>query len=147
MKIIEGDWIRMLFIAMLLISMVIVVSMDAQDVVEDNKNEPAEAPWIEGVDDFNRLSADELLPLAEQNETVRKLVEESRKIHPVQIESLEDLENLPDNYPEDIKKIMIEDYYARLGGDDNGTIEGENMSDYNNLSCNDSGFYDSAIDR
>lgn len=146
MKIIEGSWMRMLLVAMLLISVVIVASMGAQDVAIDNKNETAGGPWVEGIDDLNRLSSDELLTLAEQNETVRKLVEESRKIYPVQIESLGDLENLPDNYPEDIKQIMIEDFYTRLGSDDNGTIEGDNMSEYNNSSYNDSDLNGSTID-
>ncbi len=32
------------------------------------------------------------------------MIEEDLKVKPVQIESLKDLENLPTNYPEDIKR-------------------------------------------
>jgi hypothetical protein len=35
------------------------------------------------------------------------MIEEDQKIKPVKIESLKDLENLPANYPEDIKKVII----------------------------------------
>ncbi|WP_255336025.1 hypothetical protein [Methanosarcina sp. KYL-1] len=70
-------------------------------------------PWFVEGDELNRLSHDELTALAEQNETVRKLLEEDQKLEPVQIESLEDIEHLPENYPEELKKLMIEDYLAR----------------------------------
>lgn len=87
---------------------------------EENEEKTAGAPWfnegdpwfVEG-DELNRLSGDELRALAEKNETVRKMLEEDQKLEPVQIESLEDLEHLPENYPEDLKRLMIEDYLAR----------------------------------
>lgn len=70
-------------------------------------------PWFEEGDELNRLSNDEIRALAEQNETVRKMLEEDQKLEPVQIESLEDLKHLPENYPEEMKRLEIEDYLVR----------------------------------
>ncbi|MDY9927139.1 hypothetical protein [Methanosarcina sp.] len=70
-------------------------------------------PWFAEGDKLNRLSGDELRALAEKNETVRKILDEDQKLEPVQIESLEDLEHLPENYPEELKRLEIEDYLAR----------------------------------
>jgi len=70
-------------------------------------------PWFDEGDELNRLSSDELSSLAEKNETIRKMLEEDKKIELVQIESLEDLEHLPENYPEDLKKLMIENYLEK----------------------------------
>ncbi|WP_229395001.1 hypothetical protein [Methanosarcina sp. DH1] len=70
-------------------------------------------PWFEEGDELNRLSNDEIRALAEQNETVRKMLEEDQKLEPVRIESLEDLEHLPENYPEEMKRLEIEDYLVR----------------------------------
>ena len=70
-------------------------------------------PWFEEGDELNRLSNDEIRALAEQNETVRKMLEEDQKLEPVRIESLEDLEHLPENYPEEKKRLEIEDYLGR----------------------------------
>ncbi|AKB78974.1 hypothetical protein MSHOH_2491 [Methanosarcina horonobensis HB-1 = JCM 15518] len=86
----------------------------------ENNEEAAYAPWFnegdpwfaEG-DELNRLSGDELRALAEQNETIRKMLEEDQKLEPVRIESLEDLEHLPENYPEEKKRLEIADYLAR----------------------------------
>ncbi|AAM06647.1 TPA: hypothetical protein HA338_02265 [Methanosarcina acetivorans] len=70
-------------------------------------------PWFVEGDELNRMSGEELRALAEQNETVRIMLEEDQKPEPVRIESLEDLEHLPENYPEELKKQIIEDYLAR----------------------------------
>ncbi|AKB19878.1 MULTISPECIES: hypothetical protein [unclassified Methanosarcina] len=70
-------------------------------------------PWFLEGDELNRMSSEELRALAEQNETVRKMLEEDQKLEPVRIESLEDLEHLPENYPEELKRLMIEDYLAK----------------------------------
>lgn len=99
---------------------------------EENEEKTAGAPWfnegnswfVEG-DELNRLSGDELRALAEKNETVRKMLEEDQKLGPVQIESLEDLEHLPENYPEELKRLEIEDYLARQ----NLSEETANISD------------------
>ena len=93
---------------------------EEEEEEEEGEAETAAAPWFdegdpwfaEG-DELNRLSTYELAALAEKNETVRKMLEEDRKLEPVQIESLEDIEHLPENYPEELKKLMIEDYLAR----------------------------------
>lgn len=99
---------------------------------EEKEERTAGAPWfnegdpwfVEG-DELNRLSCDELRALAEQNETVRKMLEEDQKLETVQIESLEDLEHLPENYPEEKKRLEIEDYLARQ----NFSKETANISD------------------
>ena len=70
-------------------------------------------PWFEEGDELNRLSNDEIRALAEQNETVRKMLEEDQKLEPVRIESLKDLEHLPENYPAEMKRLEIEDYLVR----------------------------------
>ncbi|WP_269851088.1 hypothetical protein [Methanosarcina horonobensis] len=41
------------------------------------------------------------------------MLEEDQKLEPVRIESLEDLEHLPENYPEEKKRLEIADYLAR----------------------------------
>ncbi|KKG07730.1 hypothetical protein [Methanosarcina sp. 2.H.A.1B.4] len=106
---------------------------DKGEEEEETEEKPAYAPWFnegdpwfaEG-DELNRLSTDELRALAEQNETVRKMLEEDQKLEPVRIESLEDIEHLPENYPEELKRQMIEDYLAR-----------QNLSEQQNNSSDD----------
>ena len=86
-------------------------------------------PWFAEGDELNRLSGDELRALAEHNETVRKMLEEDQKLEPVQIESLEDLEHLPENYPEELKRLMIEDYLARQNLSEETTTGFENFQE------------------
>ncbi|NLA43520.1 hypothetical protein GX865_05240, partial [Candidatus Saccharibacteria bacterium] len=104
-----------LLAAMLLMSMVFVPAVNAADnAAKENQDDTSVGePWFEKGDELNRLSIDELRALAEQNETVRKMIEEDLKIKPAQIESLKDLENLPDNYPEDIRKAEIENFTSK----------------------------------
>lgn len=110
------------------------VQKAAENGEEEEENEEKTAgalwsnegdPWFVEGDELNRLSGDELHALAEKNETVRKMLEEDQKLEPVQIESLKDLEHLPENYPEDLKRLMIEDYLARQ----NLSEETANISD------------------
>jgi len=115
-----------LLISVLLATVIFAPAEDTQKAAdkgeeeEEGEEETAAAPWFdegdpwfaEG-DELNRLSTYELAALAEKNETVRKMLEEDRKIKPPRIESLEDIEHLPENYPEELKKLMIEDYLAR----------------------------------
>lgn len=97
-----------LILAILLVDMALIPAASAADNnVEGCQDESIGDPWFERGDELNRLSSDELHALATKNETVRKMIEEDLKIKPFQIESLEDLENLPANYPEDIKKIIV----------------------------------------
>ncbi|WP_440955179.1 hypothetical protein ACSAZK_16875 [Methanosarcina sp. Mfa9] len=108
--------IAALVIAVLLSTVFFASSEDTQkaaDKGEEEKEETAAAPWFDEGDELNRLNTYELTALAEKNETVRKMLEEDRKLEPVQIESLEDIEHLPENYPEELKRLMIEDYLAR----------------------------------
>ena len=88
---------------------------EGEEEGEENAGAPFNEgdPWFEEGDKLNRLSNDEIRALAEQNETVRKMLEEDQKLEPVRIESLEDLEHLPENYPEEMKKLEIEDYLVR----------------------------------
>jgi len=80
---------------------------------EEEEEVTAAAPWFDEGDELNRLNTYERAALAEKNETVRKMLEEDRKLEPVRIESLEDIEHLPENYPEELKRLMIEDYLTR----------------------------------
>lgn len=106
--------IRILLAAMLLVITVFVPAVSAADSTsKENQDKYIEDPWFEKGDELNRLSGDEVCAFAEKNETIRKMIEEDLKIKPVQIESLKDLENLPDNYPEDIKKLIIENFTSK----------------------------------
>ncbi len=108
--------IAALVIAVLLSTVFFAPAEDTQkaaDKGEEKEEETAAAPWFDKGDELNRLNTYELAALAEKNETVRKMLEEDRKIKPARIESLEDIEHLPENYPEELKKLMIEDYLAR----------------------------------
>ena len=102
--------ISALLMAMMLVSMVFVPAVSAQEIVKENKKDIVGEPWIMEIDNLNRLDTDEFLSLANQNKTVRKLLKEDRKIGPVQIESLADLKNIPSNYPKHIKKSIIENF-------------------------------------
>ena len=95
-------------------------------------------PWFEEGDELNRLSSDELRALAEQNETVRKMLEEDQKLEPVQIESLEDLEHLPENYPEELKRLMIEDYLARQNLSEETAVGFDNFQELTTGEVNES---------
>jgi len=112
-------------LAFFLVIVFFIPTEDTQEAADSGREEETEektagAPWfnegdpwfVEG-DELNRMSGEELRALAEQNETVRKMLEEDQKLELVQIESLEDLEHLPENYPEEKKRQMIEDYLAR----------------------------------
>ncbi|WP_440948439.1 zinc-dependent metalloprotease [Methanosarcina sp. T3] len=111
--------ISVLLLVILLVSTAFVLAGSAAEAQQNSTEKEKEDiifisdPWFEKGDELNRLSGDELRALAEQNETVRKMIEEDLKIEPVQIESLKDLENLPKNYPEDIKKAVIENFTSR----------------------------------
>ena len=100
--------IGILLLTMLLVSTALVPAVSAADsTAKGCQDESIGDPWFEKGDELNRLSGDERHALAEKNETVRKMIEEDLKIKPVKIENLKDLENLPANYPEDIKKIIV----------------------------------------
>ncbi|KKG18120.1 hypothetical protein EO98_14390 [Methanosarcina sp. 2.H.T.1A.6] len=118
--------------AMLLVSMAFVPAVNAADnATKEYQDEDILEPWFENGDELNRLSTDELRALAEQNETVRKMLEEDKKLEPVQIETLEDLENLPDNYPEDKKRAEIENFTSKSIGQQSSTIQTETTNTVN----------------
>ena len=97
--------LSVMLVVMLLISMAFVPAVSAKNVAKDKNEEIIAEPWIVGIDDLNRLGTNELNNLAEQNETVKKLIEEDKKIGPVEIESIEDLKYIPSNYPTEIKNL------------------------------------------
>jgi hypothetical protein len=97
-----------ILLAIMLVNVILVPAVSATDnTAKRCQNESIGDPWFEKGDELNRLSGDERRALAEKNETVRKMIEEDLKIKPVKIENSKDLENLPANYPEDIKKIIV----------------------------------------
>jgi len=118
---------------------------DKGEEEEETEEKTAGAPWfnegdpwfVEG-DELNRLSTDELRALAEQNETIRKMLEEDQKLEPVQIESLEDLEHLPENYPEELKRLMIEDYLARQNLSEETAVGFDNFQELTTGEVNES---------
>lgn len=113
-KITIGVILLTMLVGMALIPPVSAVEVQQNITEKENQNNiSVPDPWFEKGDELNRLSGDERRALAEQNETVRKMIEEDLKVKPVQIESLKDLENLPTNYPEDIKKAVIENFTSR----------------------------------
>jgi hypothetical protein len=116
--------IGILLLAMLLISMVFVPAVSATDsTAKESQKESVGDPWFEKGDELNRLSGDERRALAEQNETVKKMIEEDLKIKTIQIESLEDLKNLPANYPEDIKKVITENISSKITDQKSSTLQ------------------------
>jgi hypothetical protein len=66
------------------------------------------------------------------------MLEEDQKLEPVQIESLKDLENLPDNYPEDKKRLEIEDYLARQNISEKTANVSDNVSESTMSEVNES---------
>ncbi len=90
----------------------LMIAVTMEDVKEEDEEMPS-TPWFETGDELgdelSRLSTDELRELAKTNESVRELIEEDMKIDPVKIESIEDLEHLPENYPEELKRKYLED--------------------------------------
>ena len=106
----KSKGISALLVVALLIGAVLMPTVSAQKAVKENGKETVGDPWFVGIDDLNKLDTDKLLALAKQNETVRKLVEEDRKIEPVQIESFDDLKNIPSNYPVDVKNSIIQNF-------------------------------------
>lgn len=103
---------------------------EGEEEGEENANAPwfdEGDPWFEEGDELNRLSNDEIRTLTEQNETVRKMLEENQKLEPVRIESLEDLEHLPENYPEEMKRLEIEDYLGRQNLSEQATNNFDNV--------------------
>jgi len=86
-------------------------------------------PWFVEGDELNRMSGEELRTLAERNEKVRKMLEEDQKLEPVRIESLKDLEHLPENYPEELQRQIIEDYLARQNLSEETTNISDNISE------------------
>lgn len=96
----------------------LMIAVTMEDVKEEDEEMPS-APWFETGDELgdelSRLSTDELRELAKTNESVRKFIEEDMKIDSVKIESIEDLEHLPENYPEELKRKYLEDLgYATI---------------------------------
>jgi len=97
-----------ILLAIMLVNVILVPAVSATNsTAKECQDESVGDPWFEKGDELNRLSGDERRALAEKNETVRKMIEEDLKIKPVKIENSKDLENLPANYPEDVKKIII----------------------------------------
>jgi hypothetical protein len=105
--------IGILLLTTLLIGVVFAPTVSADSTAKESQDESIGDPWFKKGDELNRLSGDERRALAEKNKTVRKMIEEDLKIKPVRIENSKDLENLPANYPEDIKKIMIGNISAK----------------------------------
>lgn len=105
--------IGILLLTTLLIGVVFAPTVSADSTAKESQDESIGDPWFKKGDELNRLSGDERRALAEKNETVRKMIEEDLKIKPVRIENSKDLENLPANYPEEIKKIMIGNISAK----------------------------------
>lgn len=100
--------IKTLLLATLLVSTVFLpVVSAANNITTENQDKSIGDPWFKKGDELNRLSGDERRALAEQNETIRKMLEEDMKIKLVKIENLEDLENLPANYPEDVREVIM----------------------------------------
>jgi len=132
--------ISALVLSFLLIIVFFIPTEDTQKVTVNGREEDTEErtaaapwfnegdPWFEEGDELNRLSTDEISDLAAQNETIRKMLEEDQKLELVQIESLEDLEHLPENYPEELKRKMIEDYLARQNLSEETTNSSDNIS-------------------
>ncbi len=88
----EGKAMGAVFIAVMIIVAVSIPTMAAQTKSEDQGQEITGEPWFSGdIDKLNKLGTDELLALAEENETIRELVGKDRQIEPVQIESFEDV--------------------------------------------------------
>jgi len=132
--------IAALVLAFLLVVVFFIPTQDTQKAAGNGREEETEKtaaapwfnegdPWFNEGDELNRLSTDELRALAERNETVRKMLEEDQKLEPVQIESLEDLEHLPENYPEEKKRLEIEDYLARQNLSEETTNSYDNISE------------------
>ena len=101
-----------LLAVMLIVSMVFVSAVSAQKSIKENRKGTGivAEPWIVGFDDLNKLDTDQLANLAKQNDTVRRLVEEDKKIRLVQIESLGDLKHIPANYPIDLKNSAVANF-------------------------------------
>lgn len=130
-----------LVLAFFLVIVFFLPTEDTQETADSGRGEEPEEktagapwfnegdPWFEEGDELNRLSTDELRALAEQNEAARKMLEEDQKLEPVQIESLEDLKHLPENYPEELKRQMIEDYLARQNLSEETANSSDNISE------------------
>ncbi|AKB23853.1 hypothetical protein MSMTP_0384 [Methanosarcina sp. MTP4] len=110
-------------LAALLVSAVFVPAVSAAGNVGMNEEGSIGTPWFEKGDELNQLSGDERRSLAEQNETVKKMIEEDLKIKSVQIENLDDLENLPTNYPENIKKVITENFTSKYISQQSPTMQ------------------------
>ena len=94
-------------LAVQLVTVAIVPAMSAiQENTKERRDRVIGTPWTSSeMDRLSKLDTDQILALAEQNETIRKLVEENRKVGDMQIESIEDLSCLPPNYPGNITLI------------------------------------------
>jgi len=105
--------VRSLFlVAILFLSVVLVPMGNAKiDTIEkeEKQNEAIGTPWFETGDELKRLSTDELHELAESNATIKMIIEEDLKLSGVKIESLADLQNMPDDYPLDIKMEAVDE--------------------------------------
>lgn len=83
-----------LLISVLLATVIFAPAEDTQKAAdkgeeeEEGEEETAAAPWFDEGDELNRLSTYELAALAEKNETVRKMLEEDRKIKPPGLKAL-----------------------------------------------------------
>ncbi len=101
---------------MLFVGVVMVPLTSAKNIVKEKDKDISEdigTPWLETDDELMnklvRLSTDEIRKLGETNETVKRFIEEDLKPDGAKIESFEDLEGLPENYPEDLKNAAIKD--------------------------------------
>ncbi|WP_406655597.1 hypothetical protein V7O62_07320 [Methanolobus sp. ZRKC2] len=104
------------------------INAETMESANIENQEEAACPWFEG-DELGRLSTDELRELAETNETVRELIEEDLKIDGAKVESLEDLEHLPEGYPEELKEKYLEELGYAAGNQSQVNVEFNNSSD------------------
>lgn len=98
--------ISLMLVAILFTSMVFVLTASAENMTKKS-DKVISTPWFEEVDELNSLTTDELHILATQNETVRKLIEEDQKLESIEIESIEDLKSMPNDFPEGLKQFAM----------------------------------------
>lgn len=121
MKIHVKYGIGILFTAMILISVVFAPISTAKISSEENEEIIAD-PWFVEKDELSSLSTEELKQLAETNKTVKKIIEEDLKLEPVEIESIEDLKELPINYPENLKQMAIKNLSVKQDTKSTNTV-------------------------
>jgi len=88
----NGIVIGVVFVAVMVIIAVSIPTIATRMNSENQEQIIIGTPWFPGdIDKLNKLGTDEILALAEENETIRELVEKDRQIEPAQIEGLEDV--------------------------------------------------------